>query len=179
MKPVGTRSAKSLSELYPLQLGTLGPWNRLLEPRGGVLVHYDGSFSDEGAWRWLRNDPRCRVSYNWLVLDDGTIVDIAPRNARAWHAGECRPSTPELAYRDANSYFYGVAFAAKPKDHVTLAAYQSMLGLVRALGVDHDWLADPWRISSHHVEAWPRGRKSDIADLQGFDLAHFRTQVCN
>lgn len=179
MKPVGTRSAKQLSELYPLSPDTLGPWNRLIEPRGGVLVHYDASFNDESAWRWLRNDPRCNVSYNWLVLDDGTIVDIAPRNARAWHAGKCRPSDSRLVYRDANSYFYGVAFAAKPRDTVTPAALLSITGLVQALVKDHDWRADPWRISSHHLEAWPRGRKGDIADLYGFNLETFRNQVCN
>lgn len=82
------------------------------------MLHFDGSVSDTGAWKWF-TDPRCNVSYNYLVLDNGDIVSIAPKDARAWHAGKCRPSGP-LNYSDANSAFYGVAAATNEKTPVTM-----------------------------------------------------------
>ena len=48
------------------------------------------------GWKWRFNDPRCKGSYNELVLDDGSYVTIAPPSARAWHAGKCRSSDPDL-----------------------------------------------------------------------------------
>lgn len=142
----------------------LGNWNRLREPRLGVMLHYDDSASDPGAVEWLTRDPRCRVSYNWLVLDDGTVVEIAPANARAWHAGVCRPSDPQrLRYRDANSAFYGIAIAASGRDTATAAQFDAVQRLVVDLFRRHGWsFAEPWRVTTHRREAWPRGRKIDI-----------------
>ena len=68
-------------------------YGTLREKRIGVMPHYDGSGSDRGAIQWFA-DERCKVSYNLLVLDDGSYVRIAPDSARAWHAGRCRPSDP-------------------------------------------------------------------------------------
>ena len=82
-----------------------GQYNALREKRKGCMIHYDGSGSDLGAVQWFA-DPRCKVSYNLLGLDDGSYVRIAPDHARAWHAGRCRPSDPDrLHYGDANSAF--------------------------------------------------------------------------
>ena len=137
-----------------------GNYGRLRAPRMGIMMHYDASASDNGAVEWLLFDPKCAVSYNWLILDDGTVRDIAPKDARAWHAGECKPSRPELAYRDANSAFYGVALAARPGDTATPAAFSAVVDLCVALMQSHGW-TEEWRITSHRAEAWPRGRKDD------------------
>lgn len=141
----------------------MGNYNALSEPRLGVMLHYDGSTSDAGAQQWLLHDPRCKVSYNWLVLDMGGVVPIAPAGARAWHAGVCRPSSPKLAYRDANSAFYGLSLAATAGDVATEAAKQAIARHVLTLYRHHGWdpILDGWRIVGHASEAWPRGRKID------------------
>lgn len=136
-------------------------WGTVLhEPRQGVLLHYDGSASDEGAAGWLFSDPG--VSYNWLILDNGAQHAIAPIDARAWHAGVCRSSDPRLEYSDANSAFYGIALAARPPDVATQAARDAIARLVVSLFARHGWPRwETWRIVGHGSEAWPRGRKQD------------------
>jgi N-acetyl-anhydromuramyl-L-alanine amidase AmpD len=156
----------------------LGNWGELREDRIGVMLHYDGSASDPGAVYWLTKDPACKVSYNTLVLDDGKVVQVAPDDKRAWHAGVCRPSDPRMAYRDANSAFYGISIAAKPGDAVPLTQWGTLLRLVVERFQKHGWpLTDTWRLTSHHLEAWPRGRKSDIQTL--VDIEEIRAWLSN
>ena len=141
-------------------------WGNRKEQPIGVMWHYDGSASDPGAVSWLRDDPRCRVSYHQLVLDDGKVVRIAPDRARAWHAGVCRSSDQRLDYWDANSAFYGVCVAAKPGDTLTKAQQGSLLRITIEHFQRHGWsLAETWRLVDHASEAWPRGRKVDIGPL--------------
>ena len=137
--------------------------NRNFEPRQGCMLHFDASASDQGAMAWMLNDPRCKVSYHWLVLDNGAQLTVAPPNARAWHAGVCRPSNPKLTYRDANSAFYGIAIAAKDGERATKAQEVAVLRLCHALFAHHHWSFqdDLWRVVGHDTEAWPRGRKHD------------------
>lgn len=139
-------------------------WGKLREQRQGVMLHYDGSASDAGAVTWITKDPRCAVSYTTLITDDGQVIPIAPRDARAWHAGVCRPSDAErMPYADANSAFYGVALAARSGDIVLPAQYAAVVAHCVTLFHEHDWTADElWRITDHAGEAWPRGRKVDI-----------------
>ena len=127
--------------------------------RIGICLHYDGSASDAGGIGWLKS-PKSQISYNFAVQDDGTVVPIAPENVRAYHAGVCRPSVPELVYTDANSAFYGIALTATSVDTVTQAAYDALVALCQRLFAKHGW-TEPWRITGHSAEAWPRGRKAD------------------
>ena len=131
------------------------------EPRVGVMLHYDGSKSDAGAVTWFA-DPRCNVSYQMLVLDDGSRVRVAPDTARAYHAGVCRPNDPRLTYRDANSAFFGIAAAATDGNVITEAQYGTILLLVVDYFVAYGWpLTESWRLVGHDTEAWPLGRKHD------------------
>jgi N-acetyl-anhydromuramyl-L-alanine amidase AmpD len=135
-------------------------FNDLREPRIGVMLHYDGSTTDPGAMSWLEH-PDCKVSYNYLVLDNGDVVVVAPKDKRAWHAGNCTSSDARLPYRDANSAFYGVA-AATGSAPVTEAQLKSIVDICRYLFRENKWPeAESWRISSHRNEAWQRGRKID------------------
>ena len=138
------------------------------EDRKGVMLHFDGSGSDKGAMQWF-SDPRCKVSYNLLVLDDGSYVRIAPDSARAWHAGRCRPSNPtRLHYGDANSAFFGLAIASSGKHDVTPLQMLTVALLCRVYFEKEGWsLEETWRIVSHRSEAWGRGRKTDP---EGADL---------
>ena len=139
-----------------------GRYGTLREDRQGILLHYDGSGSDHGSVQWF-GDPRCNVSYNLLVLDDGSYVRIAPDSAQAWHAGRCRPSNPSrLHYGDGNSALLGIAIASSGKHDVTPLQMLTVALLCRIYFETYGWhLEDTWRIVGHSSEAWPRGRKTD------------------
>ncbi len=136
------------------------------------MVHYDASASDPGAVHWLTQDPACQVSYTVLVLDDGRVVRIAPDDARAWHAGVCTPSDPtHLPYRDANSAFYGLAFAARRGDTITTPQLNAALAQVARWFAAEGWPRhETWRLTDHRTETrLPSGahRKPDLgADLR-------------
>lgn len=129
---------------------------KLFEPRQGILLHYDASQNDKGAVAWFQ-DPRCEVSYQFLVTDDGAAHRIAPDTARAYHAGVCKSSS--FAYTDANSAFYGVSLAATDGDTCTPKAFDTVVRLCVGYCLKHGWGAE--RITGHSAEAWPRGRKVD------------------
>lgn len=134
---------------------------KLFEPRMGVCLHFDGSANDRGSVAWLR-DPKCEVSYNLIVLDNGTVERIAPDDKRAYHAGECKSSDPRLPYKDANSAFYGLAIAATDGDTCTPLQFSSVVRMCAGYFLKHGWKAnETWRIVGHETEAWPRGRKHD------------------
>lgn len=136
-------------------------WGALREPRVGIMLHYTEG-TDPGDLQWLLTDKRCAVSYNRLYLDTGQRVQIAPELARAWHAGACRPSSPQLRYRDANSAFYGYAVSARHTETATPAQVAAIVADCVTLFRAHGWpAADTWRITGHRAEAWPRGRKDD------------------
>lgn len=142
-------------------------WGAVREQRIGCMIHYDASSSDPGAVAWFA-DPRCTVSYQLLVLDDGSYARVAPDDARAYHAGVCKPSDPRLGYKDANSAFYGLAIATNDKLDVTPLQMLTTAWLVRRYFEREGWpVTDTWRVVGHRTEAWPRGRKSDP---EGADL---------
>jgi N-acetyl-anhydromuramyl-L-alanine amidase AmpD len=155
-----------------------GNWNnKPYESRKGIMMHYDASASDAGAVEFLLRSPACKASYNKLILDDGTVVDIAPDTARAWHAGNCRPSSGVLPYKDANSAFYGVAFAATYGSAITEVQFAAAVRVLVAYMRNHKWTDVERHITDHAAEAWPRGRKVDIGGLKGASLESLRAAV--
>lgn len=133
----------------------------LREKRMGVMIHFDGSVSDAGGISWFA-DPRCGVSYQDLVTDAGEVVEIAPYDARAYHAGKCRPSDRRLPYGDANSALFGIAALTDDRYQVTALQMLAIAWRTRWYFEQEGW--DPretWRIVGHDTEAWPRGRKCD------------------
>jgi len=147
-----------------------GHYNDLLEKRIGVMIHYDASGTDAGAMAWFAHKD-CKVSYHYLVLDDGGYVTIAPLDKRAWHAGVCKPSDPKLVYTDGNSAFYGIAAATNDRVDITPLQLLTIAWLTRKLFAREGWpTTDLWRITGHreeavyktgHAKAGQRGRKSD------------------
>jgi N-acetyl-anhydromuramyl-L-alanine amidase AmpD len=127
---------------------------QLRGPRVGVMLHYDGSGNDKGGVEWFAH-PDCRVSYNWLVLDDGTYVEIAPPSARAWHAGLCSPRNPDkLAYVDGNSAFYAISAATNDRVDVTPLQLMTIAYLTwRCFTMERWSLTDLHRIVGHSSEA--------------------------
>jgi N-acetylmuramoyl-L-alanine amidase len=125
------------------------------------MLHFDDSSNDASAWQWFLSK-KCKVSYNYLILDNGDIVQVIPIGKRAWHAGRCRPSGRSVNYKDANSAFYGVAIATNNDHPATEAQKKSIIELCRFLYSKHNWrMAETHRITGHDWEAWERGRKID------------------
>ena len=149
-----------------------GQYNRRLrDSRYGVMLHYDASRNDEAALAWFA-DSRCKVSYHFLVLDDGSYGEIAPIDTRAWHAGYCASSDPErLPYKDANSAFIGIAAATSGEVGATLAQTFTVAWLARKVFDLYSWdPSEAWRVVTHaseavyppgHPKAGQRGRKID------------------
>ena len=134
----------------------------LRDRRMGVMLHFDESTSDAGGLAWFA-DPRCEVSYQDLIVDDGIIYEIAPRTARAYHSGVCRSSDPKrLPYTDANSAFYGVSVATNRTTAATAWQLLAAAARTRYYFDLEGWdVRETWRIVGHETEAWPRGRKID------------------
>lgn len=150
-------------------------WNARREPRQGLMLHYSAG-SYESTVSWCRT-AKSGVSYNRVIRWDGHVESVAPDDARAWHAGVCRPSAPHFTYADANSAFEGIALAGGPAYGPPTAA--AVDALVRLLGARMDANGWPrtdaaWRITSHHLEAWPRGRKQDVGDWLDLDAVRRR-----
>jgi N-acetyl-anhydromuramyl-L-alanine amidase AmpD len=137
-------------------------FNNLKEPRIGVMLHYDDSTSDSGALAWFK-DPECKVSYNYLVLDNGDYVPLLDEEKRAWHAGLCRTSSPaRLRYNDANSAFLGISVATNGKIPATAAQLETVAWLTRRYFQKKGWpLSETWRIVGHDTEA-VYGQNADV-----------------
>lgn len=136
-------------------------YDKIFEPRIGIMLHYDGSVSDKGSISWLAG-PDIKVSYNYIVMDSGNIIQIAPDSAAAWHAGKCRTCDPRLQYQGANSAFYGISIAATTGDIASAEAKRSVAALCKTYFLKEGWpFNETWRIVSHRQHAWPRGRKND------------------
>ena len=103
----------------------------LAVPRRGVMLHYDDSSSDDAALGWFF-DKRCRNGYTWLVLDDGSIVELADPEVRTPHAGVCL--TPA-----ANSGFYGIAAATNGRVVATARQIDAIEDLCVWLFRRHGW----------------------------------------
>ncbi len=54
-----------------------------------VVIHYTGSDSTTAALRVL-SSPQPGVSAHYLIVRDGTLIQLVDERARAWHAGESR-----------------------------------------------------------------------------------------
>jgi N-acetyl-anhydromuramyl-L-alanine amidase AmpD len=111
--------------------------------RGGVMLHYDDSSSDDSALEWFA-DPRCANGYTWLVLDDGRVVELADPGMRTPHAGPCL--TPM-----ANSVYYGIAAATNGFVLATEQQLDSIVNVCAALLRHHQWVTD--RIVGHDEQA--------------------------
>ena len=117
----------------------------LVAPRGGIMLHYDDSSSDQGALEWF-HDPRCTNGYTWLVLDDGRVVELADPGMRTPHAGPC-------LVPNANSRFYGIAAATNGSEPATERQLHSITRLCTALAAHHGW-ASPLIVGHDEQAVW-------------------------
>ena len=69
-----------------------------------------------------------------------------------------------MPYVDANSAFEGIALSGGPKyGPPTPKQVRAVVKLIRERFQANGWpLSETWRLTSHDLEAWPRGRKADV-----------------
>ena len=114
----------------------------LAAPRGGVMIHYDDSSRDDWALDWF-SDPRCTNGYTWLVLDDGSVIELADPGMRTPHAGPC-------VTKNANSHFYGIAAATNGRVLATPEQVESIVACLVPILIQHGW-TDPSDLSTRIV----------------------------
>ena len=139
----------------------------VVAPRAGVMLHYDDSTRDDWAVAWF-DDPRCHNGYTWLVLDDGSVVELADPALRTPHAGPCREP-------NANSRFYGLSAATNGLVPATPAQLDAIVATYVALFRFHDWKRDEVaaRIQGHDAQAvWTQSytRAAGLSDDSGRGL---------
>ena len=93
-----------------------------------VVIHYTGSDSAAAALRVL-SDQRTEVSAHYLVVRDGTIVQLVDERARAWHAGESRWGT----VTDLNSASIGIELDNNGVEPYPQAQIDALLNLLADL----------------------------------------------
>lgn len=142
------------------------------------MLHFDDSSEDTWAVKWFL-DPACKVSYNRLYLDNGTVVQITPSMRHvAWHAGVCTIATP-------NTRYYGISAATNAKVPVTAAQFASIVHDCVALFEDNKWprvdayLPSTWRpgqdariIGHEDVACFASGKLGRKIDPSGYDHKH-------
>lgn len=119
--------------------------------RGGavpdmVVIHYTAMETAEAALARL-SDPAAEVSAHYLVDASGTVFELVPEDARAWHAG--RGAWGDV--RDVNSRSIGIELAnpgplaaLPPFPAPQMTALETLLAGVRAR-----WAIPPERVIGH------------------------------
>jgi N-acetyl-anhydromuramyl-L-alanine amidase AmpD len=133
---------------------------RRLLPRV-VLVHATVSSAIGGTIAWLQN-PKSKVSADYVIGKDGRIVRMVGPGRAAWHAGTC--SYKGKVRSDYNHLSYGIELVNLNDGH---DPYPEIQLEAMAFVIAHIQLESPTvkLIRRHADVAFPLGRKSDPAGL--------------
>jgi N-acetylmuramoyl-L-alanine amidase len=121
-----------------------------------LVLHYTGMGSAERALRWLTT-PESKVSAHYLIDDDGRIVQMAPEERRAWHAGASRWA----GETDINSASIGVEIHNPGHDGDYPVFGENQMRAVEALCRDV--------VARHHIKAERVLAHSDVAPARKRD----------
>ncbi|HEY6510551.1 MAG TPA: N-acetylmuramoyl-L-alanine amidase [Burkholderiaceae bacterium] len=94
-----------------------------------VVIHYTGADRAADALRTL-SSPQARVSAHYLVVRDGTIIQLVDERSRAWHAGASRWGSSI----DVNSSSIGIELdnnGSEPYPQVQIDALLALLADLR------------------------------------------------
>ena len=94
-----------------------------------VVIHYTGSDGADAALRTL-SSRRLAVSAHYLIVRDGTIMQLVDERARAWHAGESRWGSST----DLNSASIGIELDNNGREPFPQAQIDALLSLLTDLG---------------------------------------------
>ncbi len=129
----------------------------------GLILHDTGPGRLEGVLSWLC-DPKSQVSYHYVVSRSGSIYQLVPDEARAWHAG--RAIWHGLP-ADVNGLSIGVALHSSGADEELFGYMEAQISacikLVKSLVETYQ--IPVYDVCGHRDVAWPRGRKVDPCDL--------------
>ena len=130
-----------------------------------VIHHTSSSASAESIGQYFQN-PSSKVSAQYTIGKDGTIVQSVPDGKSAWHAGK----SSFKGRSGVNGFSLGIELwiVGNGKDPFTAPQYESLANLVA-------WMMQTYkvpmeRITGHKDIALPRGRKDDPAINFDYDL---------
>ncbi len=115
-----------------------------------VVIHYTGD-NGTGGLQWLC-DPTSQVSAHLWISKSGVVWQLAPFNAKCWHAGQSewdgRPN--------CNSFSVGIELQGTG-DNFPEAQIEALVGVLVALHQSYPIQG----IAGHDEVALPEGRKPD------------------
>jgi N-acetyl-anhydromuramyl-L-alanine amidase AmpD len=122
-----------------------------------VVVHYDSADATNITWHWLH---RKKLSYNYYVQRDGTVVEMLAPQCKANHAGVSRWDGHWML----NNVSVGIALQDIPPAPYSTKQYDSLAWLIVSLENRWPFLRTHPAVG-HDQIAIPRGRKRDPGPL--------------
>jgi N-acetyl-anhydromuramyl-L-alanine amidase AmpD len=141
-----------------------------------IVLHGSGKYPSATAANELAylQTPRIRVSYHVYATKAGTLHQLVPFPARAWHAGSSRWQAGGVHYRNLNDLSIGIAFESTnaldevyPPEQVA-AVFELARNLMRAFDIP------PEHVLTHKEVSDPQGRKVDPVN---FEIDAFRQRL--
>lgn len=116
-----------------------------------VIIHTtDGPF--QGSKAWVLNESS-RVSYHFIISENGEICQLVDTQDTAWHAGVVKEPTWKLLKPNINpnTYTIGVAFAGYAKQKPTIIQIISTIFCVKAICNKYKIQIDEDHIIPHYM----------------------------
>jgi N-acetyl-anhydromuramyl-L-alanine amidase AmpD len=119
------------------------------EPKAFVIHVSEGNF--QGTLNWCLN-PSTKVSYHFLVKEDGQIYKLVDTENTAWHAGlAVKPTwTGHTIGRNPNLETIGIAFAGFASEGPSLPQILAIRELILELSAVHRIPLDRKNIIGHN-----------------------------
>lgn len=139
-------------ELARKNYGDIVPYER----RVGIMGHFDGSRTDQGAQSWF-DSPEFLLSYNRAYTDAGRRIRLTPAiEYKAMHAGKCRSDS--RVHDNANTAFYGLCVTAGDGQVATVQQFTSFAVDAAVIARFHQLRGDPgWEIEN--IRYWLTGHE--------------------
>lgn len=135
-------------------------WRPWLKPRV-ALVHATVSGTLHGTVGWLQN-PKSKVSYDFVIDKDGRIARCVPPGYLSWHAGECWFMGKKRKDYNWISYGIGLVNWNDGKDPYPERQLRAMALIIARIQLEAPTVA---LIRRHEDVVTPVGRKTDPAGL--------------
>lgn len=115
-----------------------------------IIIHITEG-SSESAIKWC-HDQKSKVSYHYIVREDGSIIELVRPENTAWHAGLIKnPSWQKIKKNiNPNLYTIGLAFAGHSTEGPNFMQFCSMVLLVKKLCTDYKIKVDTENIVGHN-----------------------------
>jgi N-acetylmuramoyl-L-alanine amidase len=119
------------------------------------LFHHTGVSEVEGTLHWFQN-PKSRVSADFLIAQNGSIFRLVPRGYYAFHAGICTWNNhPDLFYNQ-RSYGIELAHTGDPEEPWPPIQLEALAYVAAVIQTECPTVVFPRK---HGEVAYPRGRK--------------------